>query len=342
MTAHRLQDITWYVDRQAIENGEPGIYHSYMASLATALNYVEGDVDPAWLMGASAFAFRMFVCETLCPSAMSCFNWDPILPEAVEQAGYECIYVSRMWEEDAVEKERREKAHTAIVEGISRGVPAVVWDVAGCEWGLIVGYDENGRFYNILTSEGKPSSLAHDKLGRNGIDILSVAITGESNGRSREEIVLNSLQTAVAHADQKEWMERPTYENGLAAFDMWATLYDRWALLVGSGRGERIRVDLPSFSNYHAGHAYSARCYARDYLKANANGNEYLVRASSAYERVAANLMTVWVYFSKHVNPTDGDLTSLAQSVRSAKEAEVEGIDAIRAYLASRVEEREL
>jgi len=69
----------------------------------------------------------------------------------------------------------------------------VAWDVHGCERGLIVGYDEGERRYATLTDQGQTHSLAYERLGKNGIDILSVAIPGEPNGRSRDEIVRNSL-----------------------------------------------------------------------------------------------------------------------------------------------------
>ena len=70
MKANTLDGIKCYVDEAAKERAEPGICHSFMASLATTMNYIDRDVDPAWLMGASGFAFRMFMNKSLCPSAM--------------------------------------------------------------------------------------------------------------------------------------------------------------------------------------------------------------------------------------------------------------------------------
>ncbi len=333
MSTRTLKDISWYIDPEAKEKDEPGIYHSYMTSLATALYYIEADLDPAWLMGASAFAFRIFINETMCPSAMSIFDWSAILPQAIEQTGRDCIYVSRMWDEGDKEKEKREEARAAIVEGIDRGVPAVVWDIDDSEWGLIIGHDEKKRSYKTLTYQGKSSSLAFKKLGRNGIDILSVAIPGKPNQRNREEVILNSLKAAVAHADQEEWTERPEYRNGLAAYDLWALIYERWALLVKAGKSNRIGNDILVHAAYYAGHYYSARCYARDYLKAIADGSEMLHQASLSYEKVASFLKPVWDYSSKRKKPKHENLSSLAQSIKDAKTAEEEGIDSIREYL---------
>jgi hypothetical protein len=335
MSVKRLENIKWYVDQEAIEKGEPGIYHSFMASLATAVHYKNGRLDPSWLMGSSAFAFRIFVNEVMCPSAMSMFDFSAILPEAIEQAGYECTYVCRYWNEEGKEEEKRNEAHAAIVEGIDRGIPAIVWDIADAEWGLITGHDPERQFYETLTFNGKPSSLHFEKLGRNGIDILSVAIPGRPSKREREEVIFRSLQAAVAHAEQKEWIdERPKYQNGLAAYDLWALIFDRWAMIVEAGRGDNIGSDITRFAAYYAGHHYSARCYAWNYLNAIAQSDDMLVQASSHYEEVACHLKPVWDCFSERRKPEVEVLRSLAQNIRSARNAENEGIKWIREYLA--------
>jgi hypothetical protein len=333
--ANHLDGIRWYVDPGAKDRNEPGLSHSYIASLATALNFTSGGLAPAWLMGASAFAFRIFVNETLCPSAMSIFDWSAILPEAVEQAGRRCIYVSRLWNEDAFEAERRQEAHRAILMAIDRGVPAVVWDVHDVEWGLIVGCDETRALYETLACDGKPTTLPFDRLGRNGIDILSVAIPGKPNGRPREEVVRRSLEAAVAHAEGREWMDRPKYQDGLAAFDLWATLYDRWALITKAGRSDRLSPELPRFVAYYADIHYSARCYAREYLRVIADGDEHLERAAAAYSDVAATLRPVWEHSQGLGDePADaGNLEELARGIRKAKAAEQGGVAGLRRYL---------
>ncbi len=292
-----IDNITWYKDPKTETGDELCIVHSYMVGLATALNHISPDFDPVWLMGSSGFAFRIWINETMCPSAMSIFNWSDILPEAVEQAGYQCDYVSRMWDEEGVEKERREQAHTAIVAAINRGVPSIVWDIHDVEWGLIVGYDDGKKKDQAIAYDGKQAALPQKKLGKNGIDILSVAVPGSPNGRSRQEIVRRSLEVAVAHADQQEWTDRPKYQNGLQAFDLWALLFERWAMLVEAGKGGKIGLDIISFAEYYARHYYSARCYARDYLKTIADGNKLLGDASISYGTVAGHLKPVWEYF---------------------------------------------
>lgn len=334
MQAKILNSVEPYIDSQALSQAEPGIYHSYMACLATVLNHISGRIDPVRLMGNSAFAFRIFVNETLCPSAMSMFSFADVLPEAMEQAGYSCIYVSRMWDEAGQEEEKRQEAHQAIIEGIERGVPAVVWDVADAEWGLVIGFDEGGQTYCTLSHRGKRGTLPFQNLGRNGIDILSVAIPGDPNQRTQDEIVINALSAAVAHADGKEWIDdRPRYENGLAAFDLWAQVLDKWAWILNAGKRDNIGVNIESFARYYAGHYYCARCYARDYLKLVCGRNEYLEQAQSRYEKVAGFLQPLWSFFSARKSPTGIILKSFAKNLRDAQSAEKEGIELIRKHL---------
>lgn len=333
MPSRRLKNVAWFSDATAESRGEPGIQHSYVGSLATAINYIDGDVDPTWLMGASGFAFRLLVNEMLCPSAISIFNWSAILPEAIEQAGHECIYLSRLWDESSKEEEWRRQARAVIAAAIERGVPAVVWDVADCEWGLIVGHNDEMKVYDILNHKGRSASLDYDKLGQRGIKILSVAIPGAPSGRDREQVVRNALRTAVAHATQQEWTERPKYENGLAAYDMWASALEKWAAVLSAGKGDRIGIDVAFFATYNAGHHYSARCYAREFLSRFASGNEALHEALQSYEEVTGRLKPVWDSFSRPQEPTPKVLASLAESIRGAKAAETRGIDAIKRYL---------
>jgi len=323
MAARILDNIAWYVDSAAKGKGEPGLYNTYMASLATALDYVGDKVDPAWLMGTSAFAFRTLVNEVMCPSAMSVFSWEPILPETVEQASRCCIYIGDVSGDRATREEKTAKAHQEIRKAIDRGVPPIVWDLQIPEWGLIIGYDDGTRNYSTLTGHEEIGTTPFDSLGQKNVKLLSVAILGEPNSRSREQIILSSLRTAVRHAEQKEWQDRPKYIDGPAAYDLWASI-------IEPGKNDKTNF---GFAKYYAGHYFAARAYARDYLSQIADGNETLLKAASAYGRAASFLKPAWHRFSAEEKPSDDVLASLAQSIRKAKTAEEEGIALVREYL---------
>ena len=89
MAAIALPNVEWYVDREARARGEPGIYLSFISSLAGALRARGDAVDPVWLMGASGWAFRILMNEALCTSATSMFSFVEDLPDSVRNAGYD-------------------------------------------------------------------------------------------------------------------------------------------------------------------------------------------------------------------------------------------------------------
>ena len=325
MSQQKIENIQWLRDAAATQKGEAGFSHSYISSLATILNSLGEEVDFTWLNGTSAFAFRTFVHEALCPSAMSVFDWTSLLPEAVEQAGFECRYVSRLWHEEAQTAERQAEAHDAIRDAINRGVPALVWDIGVPEWGVITGYDDDSQTYDTLACTGQVGKLAYEQLGQREIPILSVAIPAQRNRRTHEEIVLNSLQAVVRHADQQEWMDRPVYQDGPAAFE-------HWARAIEPGGPAETNWE---FAPYYADHYYSARCYARDYLASIADDNAMLLCASKAYGRVADHLKPVWQEFHAAPHPDDAALVLLAGNLRAAQREEETAISQIRQYVAS-------
>jgi len=323
-----LEGAKWFVDETAVSNGEPGIYHSYIAGLASVLKLKQGHADPVWLMGSSAMAFRIWVSEVMCPSAMSVFDWMGILPDSVQQAGYEVTYISRLWHEEHIKDERRLDAQERIIEAIDDGTPAIVWDIGVPEWGLIIGYDNNRREFKTLSCESEVSTMPYAQLGDRDIKVLSVTVVGNRNKRSERDIINNSLRRAVAHWDKKEWMDRPKYEDAADAFDMWANC-------VHPENENEIDWD---FTKYYADHYYSARCYARDYLRRIAGDSDLLEKASKCYSKVASELKPVWEAFSKDKKPKSETLVVLSKQILKAKEAEAEGISYVRAYVEKQTE----
>lgn len=334
MSADRIEGVRWYTDLQAQSRGEPGIRHSYLTSLATVLNHLHPTFDPVWLMGASAFAFRIWVNERFCPSAMSAFDWQVLLPEAVEQAGVTCRHISRLWHEAPLEKERLREAEDAIRASLGDGVPVVAWDISDAEWGVITGCDDEHKSYSALTHDGVASNLPYDRLGRNGIDVLSVIVPGTGNDRTREESIARSLRAALEHAEQGETLERPAYQDGLPAYDLWAGLCNRWAMLIDAGRGDQVGSEIGSRAAYLAEHIFSARCYARDYLRTLAADDDDLSHAAECYADVARLLNAIDQFFGLGRRMDDATaLRDVASAIRAVRTVEKHGLMEIRRWL---------
>jgi hypothetical protein len=320
--------------RNSTEYGEPQLLHSFILSAANIFKHLAGNTDPVWLMGSSAFAFRIFVEETLSPNAMSMFEFSNILPEVIKQSGRGCIYIHRTIDEKELEEKKRTEAHTAIVKELDRNIPAIVWDIYKAEWGIIIGYNDQEKIYYCLSDEGEEIILSYNKLGMNGIDLLSIVIPGKRNERKKENVIANSLRAAVKHADGKEWIDkRPRCQNGIEAYQLWITIFERWAWLIESGKIENPKTGFVKRAKYYADYHYYARYYAQKYLAQIAGSDIYLIHALDSYKRVVENLRQLWIYFNNVSKPRSDDLLLLTGSLRSAKDSEEEGIEYIRKYL---------
>ena len=200
------------------ENGvkDPtGYLHTFVKSLGLVLKNSPFAARAEDAVAESGFAFRLWVDgKGLCPSSTSIWDFD-LQRSGVENAGLTCRYTSRLWGEDDLEAERRQQAIDSIRQGIDGGIASTAWDVDGCEWGVIYGYDDGKETLCCLSAAGAQVSLPYRQLGQRELPILSVlTVTGE-NGRTEQERVRETMAIAVRHARGEEWCDNP---QGLAAY----------------------------------------------------------------------------------------------------------------------------
>lgn len=202
-------NITW----NGIEDST-GYLFSFAKSLAAVVKnspYAELAED---IIATSGFAFRMWVDKELCPSATSIWSFAE-QKRWVENGGLLCDYEERLWGQDAVEAERREHAIEIIKKSIDNGIGAVAWDISGCEWGVITGYDDDARLLSALKISGSEDTVGYEKLGRLELPILSVlTVTGRAE-KSQEEITKGMFQIVRAHLSGMEWCDNA---KGLEAY----------------------------------------------------------------------------------------------------------------------------
>ena len=165
------------------------------------------------IVATSGFAFRMWVSADLCPSATSIWGFDGQKPW-VENGGVTCDYVGRYWGQDNIEEEKRLEAIANIKKSIDNGIPAVSWDICVCEWGLIIGYDDDTKCFAVLGITGE-NEMPYDQLGKRELPLLSVlTITGKSD-KSQENIIYDTKKLAVFHLKGGEWCDNA---KGLEAY----------------------------------------------------------------------------------------------------------------------------
>lgn len=167
------------------------------------------------IIAASGFAFRMWAAEDLCPSATSIWEFNK-QKSWMENGGLVCGYVERMWGQDEIEVQQRQKAVDMVRRSIDDGVAAVAWDVSGCEWGAVTGYDDEQSLLSIYKVNGTEDTLAYDKLGRLEIPILSVLTVTDGKRKSPEQLVADTKKLAVSHLKGEEWCDN---KKGMEVYD---------------------------------------------------------------------------------------------------------------------------
>ena len=337
MTKNALSNPVPY--EQTPSETTPGIWQTFVGSIACVQHTMGQEVSPAWLMGVTGFAFRAIAQIGMTLSTTQWFHWETVCPEAIEQCGWQCIHFSHRGEDGSEEK--RVEAHQQIVNAIDRGVPAIAWDIGDFEWGVLVGYDDERQSYDALACSNMvdwTTELSeYAELSGNFLKCLEVVIPGPSNGRSRSQIILNSLAAAVTHAEGGEWAASPKSPHwpsetvhGLAAFRCWAEAIERRAKA-----GERWADPLCL-------HIFSARFSARDYLHMIMGDDRDLCEAHAAYQTEVEVLSPVWHAALKRrqadksedeYQPPAGSVPEFVERIRQAGKAEASAVAALRRYV---------
>lgn len=194
-------DITW----EGIQDSK-GYLFSFAKSLACAVKNSPWPEYAEDIVAASGFAFRMWVSPDLCPSATSIWDFESQKPW-VENGGLTCDYVGRYWEQEDIEEERRLEAIKIIKASIDRGIPAVSWDIGVPEWGLITGYDDDRQVLYTLAITMERPEMPYNVLGKRELPILSVLTVTGCTGKSKEDILQDTMKLAVSHLKGEEWCD---------------------------------------------------------------------------------------------------------------------------------------
>lgn len=166
------------------------------------------------IVAASGFAFRMWVSPDLCPSATSIWQFD-LQKSCVENGGIHCNYIERLWGQEDIEEKQRLEAIAMVRRSIDNGIPAVSWDIGMCEWGLIIGYDDETEKFAVLPVTGQEEEMDYTRLGRRELPILNVLTVVGKAEKSWNDILNDALKTAQNHLQGNEWCENAS---GLEAY----------------------------------------------------------------------------------------------------------------------------
>lgn len=192
-----------------------GYLFSLTKCLSAALYHSEYSDFADDIIASSGFAFRMWIAPDLCPSGTSIWEFKMQKPW-VENGGLLCNYTERLWDEDSVEEERRILAIKQIKASIDNNIAAVAWDISGCEWGAIIGYNDEEQLFYTLKINGSEDKIPYEKLGHLELPILSVLTVIGKKELSTKQLITNTKKLAVFHLLGNEYCDNP---KGLPAYN---------------------------------------------------------------------------------------------------------------------------
>lgn len=241
-------DITW----EGIQDST-GYLFSFAKSLACAVKNSPWPEYAEDIVAASGFAFRMWVSPDLCPSATSIWDFESQKPW-VENGGLTCDYVGRYWEQEDIEEERRLEAIKIIKASIDRGIPAVSWDIGVPEWGLITGYDDDRQVLYTLAITMERPEMPYNVLGKRELPILSVLTVTGCTGKSKEDILQDTMKLAVSHLKGEEWCDNA---KGLDAYPALIRIFKENPDIAASWNAEYF------LGTYGALKEYACKCFEK-------------------------------------------------------------------------------
>jgi hypothetical protein len=201
------------------------------------------------VIGLTAQAFRLTIEEeSIDATGPTMYFWESKLYDGLRNLGLESEHSGDGGAPPTPFMLNKGIAH--IRRSIARGMPAIAWDLAAPEFGVIYGYDDEKQLLHAEDARGK-KQIPYDRFGRGisgGLFVLSIM---EQKPIDEWEAVRNALDMAIRHAYGE--LTFVGYVCGLAAYDCWREAF------------RKRRVD-PIGNAYTLEIVTEARAYAADFL----------------------------------------------------------------------------
>jgi hypothetical protein len=297
---------------------------THMGCVEGCLEFLGRKISPAWLYGATGYAFALNVHEQLCPSAP--YEWNRGEPDRLgRNLGYLVETVANQSDDDMAEK--REEAWRMAREAIDSGIPCYAFDIGPGDYFVIPGYDDTGYYWKAGDETKGP--VPWQALGTTGIvGLVLVSSVTPAEPADDAKTVGDALRFALDL--QQKGSRTPAdavYMPGLRGYDHWIR-----ALEAGDSN--------PHGASFNAQFWAECRRFAVDFLQeakqrlGDRKLDPLFDEATAHYQVVAQNLNRVAELF-----PMDGKweprlkdqqlCREAIASLRAARQAEERGLAAL-------------
>jgi hypothetical protein len=269
---------------------------SFMAGMVEILRCAGREVDYEDVMGLSAQAFKLTLPESLHPGAAqghvgyAAFDEDgkPLSftgdgspmnfhANAMRVFGIEWTHIDLNPEETP---DWREQLLAAVKQSVDKGVPIYYMDG---EWGLIVGYREDGSAFVCKSYDGgtpgyqemaRPRGIIGDAWWANVASPTREPVP-------REQAVRESLRSAVMVANMGTFLDGGA-ESGFSAYELWIRVLEEWEG-EGPRQGNGFNYSQLLTSREAAGH------YLRGIAEEWADSDEENLQGAAEHLHAAAD-----------------------------------------------------
>jgi len=206
------------IDMPYIYMGE--VWDSASACLMTIMkNIYQQDWSLTRVMGMSAQAFRMTIHQNeLSVVSPLAFHWGRIFSEAFLNLGFKSTY---MWNAD----QRRSPelyldALDMIRQSILSGIPVICWNVRNPLFGLIHGFDDERKQFNLL-GFGDHKTAHYEDLLQGELFIMKVKPCSAVDEETR---FLKAIRMILDHSHEQDDMNGSV--SGLSAYGEWIRILE--------------------------------------------------------------------------------------------------------------------
>ena len=300
---------------------------SHMGAIEGCLKYLGMDITPGWLYGGTGNAFVMCVGTDLCPSGPHCWHYGKV-HELARNLGVKIEHFPARQMEGSLE-DKQPKAWEFIRKAIDDGAPLCCWH---WEHLVINGYDGDGFLYSgPLRRDHKHVPWEEFGTAPCGLETWTVQPGEKADDRT---VIRETLSFALEFAASPEKLMLEGYGGGSAGYDNWIT---------GLESGEVS----PDGAASHAIIWAECRRFALEFLReanrrTDKQFDELFRPAIERYRVVRDNLKTVAELFPWG---DDGEMKrrvadperrqKAVDALRTAKEAEAAGLDALKSVVAA-------